>query len=156
VLAFAFDIPSILIETNIRAVFLHHFFRDGDAVPDSRIAPLVEATLDREDPRTWYYALMDYGSRLKRSLKAAANPGRRSAHYARQSPFADSNRRLRGAILKALAVGVGAGPRRATRDQLAAILPFSRERLDRAAAELVAEGFLAAEGSTLRLRSEAD
>jgi A/G-specific adenine glycosylase len=143
VLAFAFDQPVVLIETNIRSVFLHRFFAGEEGVTDSRIAPLVEATLDRRDPRTWYYALMDYGVLLKRSL---GNPNSRSAHYAKQSPFADSHRRIRGALLKEL------GTRgRADADELASALPFSRERVEKALGELKVEGFVAESCGIYRL-----
>ena len=35
-------------------------------IHDDELLPLVEQTMDREDPRKWYNALMDYGSMLKR------------------------------------------------------------------------------------------
>jgi len=143
VLAFAFSRPVVLIETNIRSVFLHRFFQGEEGVPDSRILPAVEATLDRSDPRTWYYALMDYGAALKRRI---GNPNKRSAHYAKQSPFADSNRRIRGALLKALGARGGADA-----DELAAALPFARERVVKALAELKAEGFVAESRGVYRL-----
>jgi A/G-specific adenine glycosylase len=97
--AFAFNQPVVFIETNIRRVFLHFFFPGQSGVRDREILPLVDQTLDRKQPRPWYYALMDYGSMLKR---AAPNPNRRSAHHQRQAPFADSDRQIRGLILKAL------------------------------------------------------
>ena len=96
-LAFAFRKPSVFIETNIRRVFIHHFFQDGEGVRDDEIIPLVEATLDRSNPRDWYYALMDYGSQLKKEIE---NPNKKSAHYTRQAPFENSDRKIRGAILK--------------------------------------------------------
>lgn len=143
VLAFAFGKPVVLIETNIRSAFLHAFFPEEAGVSDSRLMPLIEASLLREDPRTWYYALMDYGVEIKRRL---GNPNRRSAHYARQSPFADSKRRIRGSLLKALGEGRGKPA-----DQLAAELPFSRARVDEALAELETEGFVAESGGIYRL-----
>jgi A/G-specific adenine glycosylase len=99
ILAFAYNIPSVFIETNIRRVFIHHFLQNDRAVKDSEIIPLVEQTLDRQNPRTWYYALMDYGSMLGKSI---SNPNRRSAHYQRQTPFENSDRRIRGEIMKVL------------------------------------------------------
>lgn len=99
VCAFAFDKPVVFIETNIRSVFIDFFFRDRRAVKDSEILPLVEQTLDAKHPRQWYYALMDYGAMLK---ERQPNPGRRSAHYARQSPFEGSLRQVRGMILRTL------------------------------------------------------
>jgi A/G-specific adenine glycosylase len=97
--AFAFDMPTVFIETNIRTVFIHHFFSDRNGVTDSEIYPLVEKTLDRRAPRMWYYALMDYGVMLKKRFK---NLGRRSAHYSKQSPFKGSDRQIRSLILKTL------------------------------------------------------
>lgn len=143
VLAFAFGKPVVLIETNIRSVFLHRFFEGEEGVADSSILPLIEATLHRGDPRTWYYALMDYGVEIK---KTEANPNRRSAHYSRQSPFADSNRRIRGSLLKELGSSKGKDA-----DELAAALPFSRERVRAALSELKAEGFVAESAGVYRL-----
>jgi A/G-specific adenine glycosylase len=94
--AFAFDAPEVLIETNIRAVFIHSFFADAEGVRDNEIYPLVEWTLDRSNPREWYYALMDYGVMLKKKHR---NPSRQSAHHRKQTPFESSNRQLRGQIL---------------------------------------------------------
>ncbi|MBU7000665.1 MAG: A/G-specific adenine glycosylase [Theionarchaea archaeon] len=97
--AFAFSKPVIFIETNIRAVFIHVFFHDQENIRDTEILPLVKETLDFENPREWYYALMDYGSMLK---KAEKNPGRRSARHHAQSPFEGSDRQIRGKILRIL------------------------------------------------------
>jgi A/G-specific adenine glycosylase len=99
VVAFAFNKPAVFIETNIRRVFIHFFFPGADKVSDKQIFPLVERALDRTDPRSWYYALMDYGVML---ASREANPNRRSAHYHRQSRFENSDRQIRGMILKAL------------------------------------------------------
>lgn len=97
--AFAFNKPVVFIETNIRAVYLHTFFKDKEGVKDNELMPLIEQTLDHENPREWYYALMDYGVHLKKSLP---NPSRKSAHYAVQSKFEGSDRQIRGRILKKL------------------------------------------------------
>ncbi len=99
ILAFAFNKPSVFIETNIRSVYIHFFFKDRDKVTDKELLPLIEKTVDRRNPRIWYYALMDYGVKLK---KEQPNPSRKSRHYTKQSPFKDSDRRIRGLILKTL------------------------------------------------------
>lgn len=96
---FAFNEPYVFIETNIRAVFIHHFFEQQEKITDQQLLPLVESTLDRDNPRQWYYALMDYGVMLKKLHK---NPARKSAHYTRQSRFEGSLRQVRGKILKIL------------------------------------------------------
>jgi A/G-specific adenine glycosylase len=97
--AFAFNLPSIVIETNIRAVFIHHFFPETEKVSDDELVPLIEQTLDRKNPRRWYSALMDYGSHLKSQI---ANPTRRSQTHTKQSRFEGSARQVRGQILKLL------------------------------------------------------
>jgi A/G-specific adenine glycosylase len=99
ILAFAFNEPVVFIETNIRTVFIHFFFSERDAVRDKEILPLVEQTLDRKNPCTWYSALMDYGTMLKKTY-GSTNP--RSAHYQKQSPFKGSDRQVRGMVLKAI------------------------------------------------------
>jgi len=99
VVAFAFNRPVALLETNIRTVFLYFFFKRRQNVADAELLPLVEKTLDRTNPRTWYHALMDFGVMLKKRYQ---NPGRKSAHYARQSPFKGSDRQIRGKILRVL------------------------------------------------------
>jgi A/G-specific adenine glycosylase len=97
--AFAFGIPLPFVETNIRSAFLHFFFPESYAVADSDVLTLVDLTLDRDDPRTWYYALMDYGAWIK---KNHLNPSRRSKHHVTQSPFAGSRRELRAQIIREL------------------------------------------------------
>ena len=98
ILAFALNIPHAFIETNIRSVFIHFFFKDtSEKIHDQDILTLVEKTLDTDNPREWYYALMDYGAYLKNTQ---ANPSRKSAHHVRQTPFKGSNRELRSHILK--------------------------------------------------------
>jgi A/G-specific adenine glycosylase len=105
ILAFAFNIPTVFIETNIRRVYIHEFFGGEENVKDTKILPLVEATLDKENPREWYWALMDYGSMLKKKVE---NPNRRSAHYTRQSVFEGSDRKIRGIILRTILAKVSA------------------------------------------------
>ncbi len=99
ILAFAFNKPVVFMDTNIRRVYIHEFFQDREGVHDDELLPLVERTQDTAAPRTWYNALMDYGTMLKRRQ---VNPNRRSAHYTRQGPFENSNRQVRGRILKLL------------------------------------------------------
>ena len=97
--AFAYNIPSVFIETNIRRVFIHHFFEDHVEVSDKQLYPLVESSVDKENPRDWYYALMDYGVMLAKEFE---NANKRSKHYNVQSKFEGSNRQVRGKVLKEL------------------------------------------------------
>lgn len=104
VAAFAFERPVVVLETNIRRLFIHYFRQLEDDVADRSIEPLIRATLPREGVREWYYALMDYGSFLGRVF---ANANRRSRHYTRQSAFAGSVREVRGRIVRALTASSG-------------------------------------------------
>ena len=99
IVAFAFNKPSVFIETNIRRVYIHFFFHDKEGIHDREILPIIEKTLKRRNPREWYYALMDYGSMLKKEFK---NPNTKSLHYQKQSSFEGSRRQIRGVILKEL------------------------------------------------------
>lgn len=98
--AFAFNEPEVFIETNIRRIFIHHFFNNKKEVADKEILPSVEATLDPKNPREWYYALMDYGAHLPKI--AQKNPNTQSKHYVKQSTFKGSLRELRGKIIRAM------------------------------------------------------
>lgn len=97
---FAYNLPQTFIETNIRRVFLYHFFdADRTKVRDSEILPLISVMLDRKSPRRWYYALMDYGSALK---KLVGNANSRGGAYRVQGSFVGSLRQIRGAVLRVL------------------------------------------------------
>lgn len=98
VLAYAANQPVVFVETNIRTVYIHHFFHDGDQVDDRDIRALVEQTLDREQPREFYWALMDYGSWLKTKVRNI----HQSKQYAKQSTFQGSRRQLRGRVIREL------------------------------------------------------
>lgn len=98
ILAFAYNIPHPFIETNIRSVFIHFFFKNKDQVHDREIMELIEKTLDHKNPREWYYALMDYGAMLKKTI----NPSQKSMHYKKQSAFYGSHRQKRGEVLRIL------------------------------------------------------
>jgi A/G-specific adenine glycosylase len=99
IVTFAYNKPEVFIETNVRTVFLHEFFQNEYNVHDLRIRQLIAQTIDQKNPRSWYYALMDYGSHLK---KMGKNASRNSAHYTKQSPFLGSRRQLRGKIIALL------------------------------------------------------
>ncbi|MFZ2832058.1 MAG: A/G-specific adenine glycosylase, partial [Minisyncoccia bacterium] len=60
----------------------------------------IEATLDRKNPREWYYALMDYGAHLPKITRKNSNT--QSKHYTKQSTFKGSLRELRGKIIRTL------------------------------------------------------
>ncbi|MDN7013330.1 A/G-specific adenine glycosylase [Methanoculleus sp. FWC-SCC3] len=142
--AYAFNMPVVYVETNIRRIFIHFFFQGQEGVRDDEILPLVERTLYRENPREWYSAMMDYGTVLK---KRTANPNRRSASYSRQSRFEGSDRQIRGRIL-ALVLEEG------TVTEKEVILRLCEEpgRVKRILGDLAQEGFVAESEGTYTCR----
>lgn len=102
ILAYAYNLPTIYIETNIRSVYIYHFFQNVHDVSDNEIAGLLAQTLDRENSREFYWALMDYGSALKTRV---GNLNKASKHYARQSTFIGSRRQVRGQVIRTLGGG---------------------------------------------------
>lgn len=125
---FAHNEPEVMIETNIQAVFIHHFFRGKTGVKDSEIESRILEALDTKNPREWYAALMDYGAHLKRTVP---NPSRASARHTVQKSFKGSDREIRGAIVRAVLRG----------DDIAA-LPFPKARIKKQRAALKREGIL--------------
>ena len=143
--AFAFNLPGVYLETNVRTVFLHELFPREEGVPDRQLVPLVEASCSTEDARGWYYALLDYGAYLKSVLP---NPSRRSKSHVRQSRFVGSHRQKRGELVRMLLAaretglalddavqGLGAFEQQANRP------PVSREDVLGLLGELEQEGF---------------
>lgn len=143
VYTFATNRPTVFIETNIRRVFIHFFFGDREGIRDQEIMPYIENTLDSNNPRAWYYALMDYGVKLKKDV---TNPNRRSAHYTKQIKFEGSNRQLRGMILKALLRSSGM-TKAAIKRKLATI----PDNFDQIIDGLINEGFLRKTGRRLMI-----
>lgn len=141
ILAYAFNQPVVFVETNIRSVYIYHFFASSAAkVTDAQILDFVEQTLDSQSPRDWYWALMDYGTYLKRDNK---NLNMLSKQYAKQSAFLGSRRQIRGRIIRELTTR----PQRLTTLQKKIV----DERLSAVLMDLVAEGFIRAEKDSYRL-----
>lgn len=109
--AFAFNLHGVYLETNVRTVFLHELYPQAEGVPDSELIPLVELTCPRSTtdtldaaveeltPRSWYYALLDYGAYLKKTIP---NPSRRSKSHVKQTRFEGSHRQKRAELLRVL------------------------------------------------------
>lgn len=153
IMAYAYDKPAIFIETNIRTVIIHHFFKDKTSVPDTAIREVLAAVIPHRPkhdktrllgavlgPRQFYWAMMDYGSHLK---KTVGNASRASKHHSRQSAFQGSKRQLRGQVIKLLTQGAHKSAELHTK------LPD--ERLDDILAVLIGEGMIAKRGDTYYL-----
>jgi A/G-specific adenine glycosylase len=149
IMAFAFNLPRAFIETNIRSVYIHFFFPEVEKVEgrkackkisDDQLMPFIKKSLDRKNPREWYYALMDYGSNLKRTLP---NPSRRSSHHVQQSKFEGSNRQLRSYILRfVMEKPRSAGEIEKKLTRLLANSRYTAEQITKNIADLTKEGFI--------------
>lgn len=140
IMTYAYNQPFVFIETNIRTVYILHYFATTEQVSDKQLSLVVERTIDKEHPREWYWALMDYGTYLKRQrIKTAVQ----SRHYVRQSAFNGSNRQLRGRVMRVLA------ERNFTADELKR--DFTDERLAQVLQQLHTEGLVVMDGDTVRL-----
>jgi A/G-specific adenine glycosylase len=147
---FAFNEPHTMIETNIRTVFFHHFsdlspekYHAESLVSDKELASAIEAAAKGQDPRTWHWALMDYGAHLKRS---GVRNNSLSRHYTKQSKFEGSLRQVRGAILRELQRGPSLGE-----SSLGKTLTFQQERIERALAGLERDGLIKREKGKWRI-----
>lgn len=141
--AFAYEIPGMYLETNVRCVFIHEFFPDAQDVSDTQIKPLVQATCSKDKPREWYYALMDWGAHIKAT---ETNPSRRARAYHKQSKFEGSRRQKRAFILR----DVLSNPHISEEDVIAHLNTFEKDAgrnsvewdtADAIIADLVSDGF---------------
>lgn len=149
--AFAFNEPEIFIETNIRRVFIHFFFPSKAKkiyrkVTDKALERYIRSSLDKKNPREWYYALMDYGAML--GSEAQENPNRRSAHYTKQATFAGSDRELRGKILRELL-----SRKKILSSALIKDMKESRERVLNIITGLNKEGFIMKKGEYITIKN---
>ncbi len=133
ILAYSYNLPTVFIETNIRRIFIHHFFPNQDKVSDKDLLPIIADSLDKNNSREWYWALMDYGSHLKQKIP---NPNKRSANYSVQSRFEGSNRQVRAMILKSLL------ERPKNILEIAEIFEETETRIHQNISDLIKEGFV--------------
>lgn len=132
ILTFAFNQPTIVLETNIRTAVLHHFYTGRTGISDKELKLVLQAVLDVDHPRDWYYALMDYGNWLK-------SEGIKTFHqqksYAKQKPFKGSERFIRGTLLREVL--------KQRQVKLSAfILPgYTKLQIRKVANDLITEGF---------------
>jgi len=133
ILAFAYNIPTYFIETNIRRVYIYFFFPGRSKIDDKEIMDIVKISVDEENPREWYYALMDFGVMLKKT-----NPelNKRSVHYRKQSKFDGSIRQIRGKILKLLLKTP------LTRKEITDKLKYDERKITKILNTLLKEGFI--------------
>jgi A/G-specific adenine glycosylase len=143
ILAFAYNKPVNLIETNIRTLYIYFFLYNDENISDSDIIEYVEKTMDRNNPRKWYNALMDYGRMLKSNF---GNLSRKSKKYTKQKPFKGSDRQVRGEILKLLLKNG-----ETTQKTLLNALKIDDKRLVRILNDLQNEGFISTTGTEYKI-----
>lgn len=131
---FAFNQPTVFIETNIRTACLHTFFKGETMITDKQLMPYVAAVLDQNSPREWYYALTDYGVMLK---KIHPDINKASKHYTKQSKFKGSDRQIRGIIVRLLIQHVTIAS-----EKLMSIINDDQERVKKILDQLHKEGFI--------------
>jgi len=140
ILAYAYNQPAVFIETNIRTVYIHHFFADKQGIDDKELIPIITQTLDTKNPRIFYWALMDYGTHLKQTK---GNLNKLSKSYTKQSKFHGSKRQIRGAVIRLLSKGSH------TYNDL--MNKIQDERLETILEDLVAEGLITKIGKFYKL-----
>jgi len=139
--AYAFNLPAVFIETNIRTVYIHHFFQDKTDIPDTEILQLVSQTLDMQNPRIWFWSLMDYGTYLK---QANGNLNKLSKSYVKQSSFIGSRRQIRGKVIRLLS--------QQSLSESKLINEIADERLQSVLDDLLKEQMIVQVGGMYRLR----
>ena len=142
-IAFVFNKPVPVIDTNIRRVFIYSFFPDMIEIHDREIIPLVEKTMDTRNPREWFYALMDYGSFLGKAEKGINH---KSRHYKKQSVFEGSDRQIRGEIIRQLLASGELAP-----ENISGRSGYELERINDALRGLVREGMIAETNGIYRI-----
>ncbi len=128
ILAFAYNIPVPVIETNIRSVFIHFFKGVEGALADTQTNTYARSNLRAETPSPPSSKFRKVSSLISDKellpfieqtldmknprewywalfdygayLKQTRNPNTQSKHYVKQSPFKGSNREKRSQILK--------------------------------------------------------
>lgn len=139
VIAFAYNLSAVYLETNVRTVLLHEFYPHEEGVSDRELTALLRKVAEQVqtggiDARTWNYALLDYGAHLK---KTHPNPSRRSKHHSKQSPYEGSRRQKRARLLEAILAHPGQNS-----EDLAELYSYDLDLAKSILADLAAEGFI--------------
>ena len=104
---FAFGNNEAFLDTNIRRVYLHFFFKKKNNVSDKEILAIAREVTTNLchgkklkypgiTPREWHYALFDYGAIVLKNKKI----NRQSRHYHKQSKFEGSFRSFRTKVVR--------------------------------------------------------
>ncbi|UCD17389.1 MAG: Fe-S cluster assembly protein HesB [Candidatus Zixiibacteriota bacterium] len=139
ILIFAYNMPLITVDTNIRRVILHEFGLPGSTIRE-QLEVIAQRLLPKNRSRDWHNALMDY-SRIFLPRRLANLPP-----LTKQSRFPDSRRQIRGEIIRWLTIR--------NRINLASLLNskhHQRELTMAALKSLQKDGLVVVQDGTIRL-----
>lgn len=97
IMVFAFRKNIAMVDTNIRKIITHFFFKDLPQ-KEKDVQSVADALMPKGKSWEWHQALMDYGAQM-RQPRAKSRGGRKKA-----VPFKDSNRFYRGKIIDLLRI----------------------------------------------------
>lgn len=92
-LAFTYNLPAPVIDTNIRRIYIHELQLSEQITP-KELELIALESIPPWRSNDWHNALMDYGSIVLTSKKTGIKP------TSKQSRFEGSRRQIRGKILK--------------------------------------------------------
>lgn len=95
VLAFAFNKPVPVIDTNIRRVLIHEL-KLQEKIDMNELEKIAQQCIPEQQSRLWHNALMDYGALEMTAKKTGIKP------LSKQPTFEGSDRQVRGHIIKQL------------------------------------------------------
>ncbi len=160
VLAFAFERPAAVVDTNIARVYARVA---GEQLTPARVQAMADASCPSDEPWAWNQCLMDLGALLCRPTEPrcdvcpirgmcawsgsdAPDPAVGSSGVSRrQTRFEGSDRQARGRLLKALAMGP------VDVSSVAAIMQRDHAVAERVTTGLIAEGLCQPDRLTIRL-----
>lgn len=144
---YSYNRPTLFVETNIRTVCFSIFeqYFSEEKISDKQLIELIEQIIDKENPREWYYAMMDLGTELKKILPKAHL--KKSSSYQKQSLFVGSMRAIRGKIIKIL---TNNNQQKVIRKELE--LLCNDQRADSCITNLIKEGLIEEQEDFLYLR----
>jgi A/G-specific adenine glycosylase len=99
ILVFAFRKNTVCVDTNIRKIITHYFFKDKPQKP-AIIQSLAEQLVPVGKSWEWHQALMDYGALELNQSRITYQVSRK-----KQKPFRETNRFFRGRIIDILREG---------------------------------------------------
>jgi A/G-specific adenine glycosylase len=162
IMAFAWNKPEPMIDTNVRRILTRVFYRGKKIQPsDHELYLLARSLIPEGRGREWNYAMLDLGATectaRNHSMACPLIPlhgGVKESVRGRSSePFRESRRFLRGEIIRRVIALEGRG---ITERALLRDLPTSSHDAEDLIARLISEGLLARKNGRVSLSGEGD